>query len=77
VRWEGRRNGVVPVQVVAPHQADELRTVVGIRCVDAGKGSGEGVRIVAVGHGLAVVLTGSEQVAMVSDALCGAVVHAK
>jgi hypothetical protein len=69
------RSGVVLVQVVLLHEADELRAVSGIGGVDAGERMGERVRIVALRHGLRVVPAGGQQPAVIIDALGDVVVH--
>jgi hypothetical protein len=76
-----RRGGLggqaVAVQVVLPHEVDELRAVAGVRRVDAGEGIREGVGRLAEGHGLAVVAAVGQQLAMVIDALGDIVIGAE
>ena len=73
----GRRRDVVPVQIVLPHQADELRAVARVGGIDPGERLRERVRVPPVGHGLAVVAAGGEELAVIVDAFRGAVVDAE
>ena len=69
--------GAVAVQVVAPHEADEVRPVVGVGGVDAGERGRELVRMLVLRHGLLVVAAAGQQPAVVVDALRGVVVDAE
>src|ERR1022692_1276532 len=73
----GWRSGVVAVQVIEPHEADELRAIIRIRCIDAREGCRERIRILTVSHSLPVVLTGGEEPAVIVDALGDIVVRTK
>jgi hypothetical protein len=62
---------------VAPHEADELRAIIRVRRIDAGEGSGKCVRIMTISHGVAVVATCREELAMIVDSLGDVVVYAE
>ena len=72
-----RRGGVEPVQVVQPHQGDQVRAVFGVGGVDAGQVVREGVGDRAVRHGARVVAAGGEELRVVGDALGDVVVDAE
>ena len=69
-----RPDDVVAVQVVLPHEADELRAIAGIRGIDARQRGREGVRVITVSHRPAVVPARCEQPAVIVDTLSGAVI---
>jgi hypothetical protein len=73
----GCRDDVVAIQVIPPHEVDELRAIGRIRGIDAGERGREGVRILAVGHGPCVITTCCKEAAVIVDALGDIVVNAK
>ena len=74
-RTRPRAARVVPVQVVLPHQADQLGAVARVGGVHAGQRGGERVGRPPHGHRLPVVAAVGQQPAVVIDALGEVVVH--
>jgi hypothetical protein len=74
MRRASRPDDVVAVQVILPHQPDELRAIAGIRGIDARQGGREGVRVMTVSHRPSVVPACCEQPAVIVDALSRAVI---
>ena len=84
--WRGRGRFVtrltvvgrlVAIQVVAPHQADQVGPVVGVGGVHTGQRGRELVRVLPVRHGLLVVAAAGQQPAVVVDALGHVVIDAE
>jgi hypothetical protein len=77
VGLSGGRRGVVAVQVIPLHEADQLCAVIRVGGIHTGQRISKRIRIMALGHGLRVVLAGGQQLAVVFDALGDIAVHPK
>ena len=60
-----------------PHEADELRAIVGVRSINTSEGSGKCIRIMTISHSLGVIATCREEFAMIVDSLSDVVVYAE
>ena len=67
----------VAIQVVAAHEANEVRAVVGVGGVHTGECGREPVRVLTLRHGVLVVATSGQEPAVVVDALGRVVIDAE